>query len=101
LDSVTIVFSAQRDITLAELHQRLHDKFAHTEVTLLPSAFALAYVPPSVNPGGKHMRTMSSASVTSVDWAHALPLQNEEDWTAVVTSCVSKITLRVSYHAPQ
>jgi hypothetical protein len=97
LDDVIVVFCAQRNISLAGLHQRLHDKFTRTEGMPLPGAFALAYVPPTVSAGGKHVSTMSSASAESVDWARALLLENEEVWITAVASCGPKITLRIIY----
>ncbi|KAI0255045.1 hypothetical protein BJV78DRAFT_1151873 [Lactifluus subvellereus] len=99
LDDAIVIFRAHRNIALAELHKRLHDKFAHTGGISLRGAFALAYVPPTSGAGAKRMSTMSSASMGSVDWSRALPLRNEEEWATAAASCGSKITLRVSYPA--
>jgi hypothetical protein len=99
LDDMTVIFSAQRNIKLSELRQRLQDKFARTKGTLLPGAFALEYVLPSVNATsrGKRVRTMSCVDATSADWTYPLPLQKEEEWNTAAASCGSNLNLRVSY----
>ncbi|KAH9960706.1 hypothetical protein BJV74DRAFT_890826 [Russula compacta] len=97
LDDTNVVFRIQRDVSLWELHQHLHEEFACTEGAVLRDTSLLMYVPPAT--GGKRVSTISSMSA-NVDWARALPLQTEEEWAAAVASCGSKITLRLNYPTP-
>lgn len=91
LDNSIVVFRVRRDVALAELRQRVHDKFARTESIALHGAFALAYVLPSDSKSG---RRVSSASC---DISRALPVCDEEDWHDALARCGSKITLQVYY----
>ena len=111
LDDAMVVLRVQRDVPLAELRQRVLEKFAQTEGMLLRGKFELSYLPqaPIVGPGGAgHNRTstvslMSTTSLASAsgDWTGALPLRNESDWATAIASRGSKITLRVSHPTPQ
>ncbi|KAH9063993.1 hypothetical protein EDB87DRAFT_1829702 [Lactarius vividus] len=91
LDNTIVVFRARRDMALAELRQRVHDKFARTENIALHGAFALAYVLPTDSKSGRRV------SSTSCDISRALPIWDEEDWQDALARCGSKITLRVYY----
>ncbi|KAI0258396.1 hypothetical protein BC834DRAFT_911578 [Gloeopeniophorella convolvens] len=102
LDDAIVVFRTQRDVSLAELRRRVHDKFTRAEGLPLPTAFALAYVPPAAaaaGAGGKRASTISAASAGSADWARAVPVWREDEWATARASCGAKITLRVSYPA--
>jgi hypothetical protein len=107
LDDAKVVFRVQCDVSLTELRQRVLEKFAQTEGTLLRAGkFELSYIPPFVGGVGKNrtstVSSMSMASLASVDWTGALPLRNEDDWTTAIASCGSKITVRVAaYPTPQ
>ena len=103
LDGSMVVFRVQRDVSLTELRQRVLEKFAQTEGLQLRGKFELSYLPPVVGIAGKNrMSTVSSMSTTTlsgVDWSDALPLGNESDLATAIASCGSKITLRVTYLA--
>jgi hypothetical protein len=107
LDDAKVVLRVERDVPLAELRQRVLEKFAQTEGTLLRGKFELAYLPPVVGPSGvgknrtSTFSSMSTTSVATVDWTNALPLRDERDWATAVASCGSKITLLVTYPSPQ
>ena len=92
LDHSIVVFRARRDIPLAELRRRVHEKFARTEGIALHGAFALAYV--IATDGNSASR---ASSINGDISSHALPIWNEEDWEAAVTGCGSKITIQVYY----
>lgn len=97
LDTSIVVFRARRDMALAELRQRVHEKFARTEGIALHGAFALAYVLPTTDSkSGKR-----ASSISNYDFSRALPIWNEEDWEAAVAGCGLKITLRVYYPSTQ
>ena len=101
LDDTKVVLRVQRDVSLTELRQRVLEKFAKTEGMLLRGKIELSYLPPvgGVGAGNNRMSTISSMSTTSVatvDWTSSLPLRNERDWATAITSCGSKITLRVT-----
>ncbi len=91
LDNSIVVFRARRDMALAELRRRVHEKFARTESIALHGAFALAYYIPTDSSSGRR------ASSISGDFSRALPIWDEEDWQAAVARCRSKITLQVYY----
>ena len=106
LDDAKVVFRVQCDVPLTELRQRVLEKFAQTEGMLLRAGeFELSYIPPVVGGAGRNrmstVSSMSMASLASVDWTGALPLQNEGDWATAIASCGSKITVRVTYPTPQ
>jgi hypothetical protein len=121
LGDAIVMLRPERDVSLAELRQRVHDKFASSEGVTLRGAFALEYVPTTTTTGGggggamtggkrvstvSALSTSSGGSVGSADWARAVPLRCEGDWANAVARCgSSKVTLRVSYHgyhaAPQ
>ncbi|KAF8271163.1 hypothetical protein EI94DRAFT_1721021 [Lactarius quietus] len=92
LDNSIVVFRARRDMPLADLRRRVHDKFVRTEGIALHGAFALAYLSPFDSKGA---RRVSSASGDSSSCA--MPIQIEEDWADAVADCGLKITLRVYY----
>lgn len=96
LDDAIVVFRVERDASLAELRQRVHEKFARSEGMALHDAFVLAYVPPGAG-GGKRVSTISAMSTGSADLARALPLEDDDDWATAVAGCGSKVTIRVSY----
>jgi hypothetical protein len=112
LDDAKVVLRVQRDAPLAELRQRVLEKFAQTEgMVLRGKKFDLSYLPPSPVLGGggggagrnrtSTVSSMSTTSLATVDWTSALPLRNERDWATATASCGSKITLRVTCHTPQ
>jgi hypothetical protein len=92
LDNSIVVFRARRDMPFAELRRRVHEKFARTEGIALHGAFALAYV---IATDGNSARRASS--INGDVSSHALPIWDEVDWEAAVTSCGSKITIQVYY----
>jgi hypothetical protein len=102
LEDAIVMFRTVPEVSLAEVCQRVHEKFARTEVVPQRGAVALAYVPPAAGTGAKRVSTVSSTSTRSSDWARAMPLRSEGDWeNAVAANCGPKITLRVSYRSPQ
>jgi hypothetical protein len=105
LDDAKVVLRVQCDVPLTELRQRVLEKFAQTEGMLLRGKFELSYLPPVVGGAGKNrastVSSMSTTSLAIVDWTGALALRNEGDWATAIASCGSKITLRVTYPAPQ
>ena len=105
LDDAKVVLCVQRDAPLADLRQRVAEKFAQTEGTLLRGEFDLSYLPPSAILGGgggagknraSTVSAMSTTSLATVDWTSAVPLRNEGDWETAIASCGSKITVRVT-----
>lgn len=94
LDNSIVVFRARRDMPLADLRRRVHDKFVRTEGIALHGAFALAYVIPG---DSKSARRASSTSNDSSASAMVMPIRDEQDWAAAVAQCGLKITLRIYY----
>lgn len=102
LDDAIVMFRTVPEVSLAEVRQRVHEKFARTGVVPLRGAVVLAYVLPAAGTGAKRVSTVSSTSARSLDLARAVPLRSDGDWeNAVAANCDSKITLRVSYRSPQ
>ena len=93
LDNSIVVFRARRDMPLADLRRRVHDKFVRTEGIALHGAFALAYVVSTDNNSARRISSMSGDSSS----LRATPIRNEEDWAAAVAECGLKITLRIYY----
>ena len=92
LDNSIVVFRARRDMPLAELRRRVHEKFARTENIALDGPFALAYVIATDGNSAKR-----ASSINGGISSYAPPIWNEEDWEAAVAGCGSKITLQVYY----
>lgn len=101
LDDSMVVLRVQRDVSLMDLGQRVLEKFAQTEGLQLRGKFELSYLPPVVGGAGKNrtstVSSMSTTTLSGVDWSDALSLGNESDLATAIASCGSKITVRVTY----
>ncbi|THH15570.1 hypothetical protein EW146_g4926 [Bondarzewia mesenterica] len=95
LDDAIVVFRAPRVISLADMRNRIHDKFARQEGLPLSAPFSIAYLPP-LTPGPVARPRMSSiSSVGPADFARMLTIASEDEWERAVATCAAKLVLRV------
>ncbi|KAF8802483.1 hypothetical protein BYT27DRAFT_7196676 [Phlegmacium glaucopus] len=88
-----ILLRVSRGIGLADVRQRLYNKFIGQEGIPLSEAYNIAFVPPNPALTGTHLQ---SASVTSANRMDAQLITLESDWEQIVTSLQgNKITLRI------
>ncbi|KAI0067298.1 hypothetical protein BV25DRAFT_1819625 [Artomyces pyxidatus] len=99
LDDAIVVFRTRRDTSLADVRQRIYDKFARQEGIPLSSEFTLAYVPPITSVKGDRPRA-STVSAASSDWARQVAITSAEQWEVAVASCGTKVVLRITQPQP-
>jgi len=83
-----------RGIGLADVRQRLYNKFIGQEGVPLSESYNIAFIPP--NPAPLTGARLQSALVTSADRMDAQPITLQSDWEQLTTSLQgNKITLRI------
>jgi hypothetical protein len=87
-DASIILLRVPRRIGLAEVRQRLYDKFTNQEGIPLRHTYGVVFVPPTVSP--------SSASVTSENRTDVQVITSDSDWEQLMLAIQgNKITLRI------
>jgi len=92
-----ILLRAPRDISFAEMRQRVSDKFTRQEGVRLTSAFTIAFVVPSVTNQARQRSDSLSSVRTSFDLMQMRLIISESEWERVISSIEGsgKLTLRV------
>ncbi|KDR78978.1 hypothetical protein GALMADRAFT_278233 [Galerina marginata CBS 339.88] len=94
-NSSIIMLRISRETPLADIRQRLYNKFVAQEGVPLSQSFGIAFVPPSPQSSPVKGRTRST-SVSSVDRQELITIDSDVAWQHLIsTTTGGKITIRI------
>ncbi|PCH42072.1 hypothetical protein WOLCODRAFT_137675 [Wolfiporia cocos MD-104 SS10] len=103
LNDSIVLLRAGLATPLAEVRERLRDKFARQEGVPLPETFVIGYVPQGerARQGSGRARSNSCSTVGTENVNLLRFVSSDEEWQTAVAGCAAKLTIRVFHTRPQ